>query len=112
LKAIGHDLRQALDRATALGLALPWLGRVLVGVEILNPGHKGLFYRYLPNNPDGTDMAFGLILPDLAFDALDALDEAVFLSIQAEINADERRQGRPPTLHWHGVGKPPDWRPR
>ncbi len=112
LKGIGHDLRQALDRATALGLALPWLDRVLVAVEILSPGHKVLFYRYLPNNPDGTDMTFGLILPDLAFDALDALDEAVLLSVRAEINADEQRQGRAPTLHWHGVGRPPDWRPR
>ncbi len=49
------------------------------------------------------------IPPDLAFDAL---DEAVFLSIQTEINADERQQERAETLHWHGVGRPPEWRPK
>lgn len=112
LARIGHDLLLAIQEATGRGLTLPWLGRVQGAVHLLGPGHQGLYYRYLPKNPDGSDKTFAMVLPDLAFDALDALDEAVFLSIQAEINADERQQGRAETLHWHGVGRPPEWRPR
>ncbi|WP_043342463.1 hypothetical protein [Belnapia moabensis] len=109
---IGHNLEEALREAVARGLAFPWIGRVRLAVHHLHPGHRGLYYRYLPQNPDGTDKTFSLILPDLAFDALDALDEAVFLSIQEEINVDERRLGQAPTLAWRGVARPSEWRPR
>jgi hypothetical protein len=110
LRDIGHNLEEGLTEAMRGGLSFPWIGRSQIVVRHLSKGHSSLYYRYLPSNPDGTEKDFVQVLPELAFDALDALDQAVYPSVQSEMESALAAQGRAP-WEWHGTLRPDGWRP-
>ena len=103
LKAIGHDLVKAYERALARGLPIQDLYQLRFVIETLSLPHRRNFYRYLPNNPDGSEKQFELVRPLLAFESLKLLDRAVFPFLLPEINRELERQGRPLLAEWPGV---------
>lgn len=103
LRKIGHNLIKARDEAMAHGLPIGELHQLRFVVETLQAGHKQFHYRYLPDNLDGSEKQFALVLPMLAFDALKLLDQAVFPFLRPEINRELTRQGREELQAWPGV---------
>ena len=95
LLGIGHDLRVALTRAEEEGLERPTASLGFV-VDTLAPSHLDMHWRYLPTWPDGSHPTFNLVMPAVAFPALDALDRAVWPLVTNEMNLELRALELPP----------------
>ena len=103
LRKIGHDLVQAREATMKEGLLIEQYGTLKFVVETLHPAHLKFYYRYFPSNPDRSAKTFQFVMPDIAFPVVGHLDEMVFPFVQAELNADEIRLGRSPTMKWPGL---------
>jgi hypothetical protein len=101
---IGHDLLEAYEQAISNGLHYPDLGRLHVVVGHLADAHLEMHWRYMPINPDGSEMKFKFVWPSLAIPALDALDHAVWPFVEADFTRTLEAQGLLPHSGWCPVG--------
>lgn len=97
---IGHDLDEALRIGRGMGLVVTGAEQLDFVVSHLAPAHLSMFWRYLPTNVDGTERKFDLVMPSVAFPALDMLDAAVWPGVQDEMNRLLAAQGRQPVPCW------------
>lgn len=100
---IGHDLNEAWRSAKEAGLQVGGTGSLEFVISTLADAHLNMFWRYLPTNQDGTERVFDMVMPSLAFPALDALDAAVWPCVEADMNRLLKKQGRPFVVRWSAV---------